>query len=568
MEKEAEVIRRKAFIYVRVSTKDQVEGASLEAQEEACRYFAENELNASVEKVYREEGESAKTANRTKLTELLLDAHKRRGDIDYVVFYDMSRMTRNIESYTAVVKAQLKKLGIEIRSVKEPAIDDSPMGHFIETITVGYAQLENEIRGVKVTDSMATRASQGYWVTQPPIGFKIKAVMPDGTLADSAGRKERVKSPKILVPDDTIMLGDSESVYEKISKLFYRFAEGDISLFNLHKMAIGMGLKSQDGRPIPFNSLRHILEHPVYAGYSKPGKLLKESIKFRFDGLVDRETFDRVQVLLNSRKRDSQSKNKTLYPLDGTILCECCGMPLHGDAPGDGSRKHHPRYYCRGGVKSGHGYISAKATDIHEAFNDFLQQVTPTEGTVRLFKEILKRTAIKRLGNVNTELEAIRRVEGEIDAKKNRALDSFLEGKISQEEKDSYTQALDDERLRLKERRMDAEKQQTLNEATIEYVCNLMDKPAKLWRDADLNSKRAFQQMLFPNGLHVDLKAKKCRTEDLSPLYSVICNKNEPNGSYSDNMVTLVETKWNDLVRDMYRIKGITSVIYLPDYIL
>lgn len=64
-----------------------------------------------------------------------------------------------------------------------------------------------------------------------------------------------------------------------------------------------------------------------------------------------------------------------------------------------------------------------------------------------------------------------------------------------------------------------------------------MTKPTKLWKDAGLETRQAFQKMLFPNGLHIDLKAKKCRTEDLSPLFSVICNKNEPEGSENADMV-------------------------------
>ena len=539
MEEEAGTIRKKAFVYVRVSDESQVEGASLDVQEKACRDFATHQLNADVVGFYREEGESAKTAKRTMLNKLLVDAHKRRGEIDYVVFYDMTRASRDVKSYMEVIKAQFSKLGIKVRSVCEPAINETPMGRFMETLMVAQAQLENEIKGVKVRDSMSARVAQGYWATQPPLGFKIGVVMPDGRLVDSVGRKERIKHPKVLIPDTTILPGDSESVSEKIAKLFYRFAEGDISLIKLHKMATEMGLKSQDGnKPISYNSFRHILEHPVYAGYSKPGKLLKEPIRLRFDGLVDKDTFDRVQVLLNAGKQEPKLRNKELYPLDGTILCERCGWPLHGDAPGDGSKKHHPRYYCRGGVKRGHGYESTKASDIHEVFDEFLQQVVPTEGTMKLFKEVLKRTAVKRLGDINAELSTISRTECAINDKKQRALDSFLEGKISQEEKDSYTKNLDDRRLELKERRMAVEKQQMLNEATIEYVCNLMDKPAKLWRDADLDTKRAFQRMLFPNGLHIDIKTKKCRTEDLSPLYSVIRTKKEPEGPQNTDMVT------------------------------
>ena len=114
----------------------------------------------------------------------------------------------------------------------------------------------------------------------------------------------------------------------------------------------------------------------------------------------------------------------------------------------------------------------------------------------------------------------------------------MLEGKISINDKNRYSEALE---LKLQDVRRGTEKleqNQGLNEATIDYMCNFMTKPAKLWKDADLESKRAFQQMLFSNGLHIDVKAKKCRTGDLSPLYSVICNKNEPNGSENDDMVT------------------------------
>ena len=48
MEKKVEVIRKKAYIYIRVSTKEQVDGASFDVQEQTCRSFAENILNADI----------------------------------------------------------------------------------------------------------------------------------------------------------------------------------------------------------------------------------------------------------------------------------------------------------------------------------------------------------------------------------------------------------------------------------------------------------------------------------------------------------------------------------------
>ena len=62
----------KAMIYTRVSSEEQVSNLSLDVQEKTCRdYCARN--GWTVEAVYREEGESAKTANRTELRRMLTD---------------------------------------------------------------------------------------------------------------------------------------------------------------------------------------------------------------------------------------------------------------------------------------------------------------------------------------------------------------------------------------------------------------------------------------------------------------------------------------------------------------
>lgn len=532
--------RGKAVVYVRVSSKEQVDGASLDVQEKACIAYAENELNCDVVvKPFREEGESAKTANRTELTKMLAYIQMHKGEIDYAVFYDMSRASRDSDSYYGVVKAILRKNGVKIRSVKETGIDESPMGRFMELISVGMAQFENDIRKVKVHEAMAERARQGYWTTQPPLGYKIKVVMGDGSIVDSEGRKNRVKFPKILVPDTTIEPGEAMSISEKLTMIFRRFAEGDMKESEAYDMALTMGIKGKGGNLITFGRFDDILRSPVYAGYIESEKLLGpgEIVKAKFDGLIDKETFDRIQAILNGDKRDLKPKKKELYPLDGTLVCEC-GRLIHGDAPTDGSSRNVPRYYCRKGKTIAHNYQSAKADEIHDTFNDFLQTICPTEGTMRLFKEILKRTAIKKLGSVNTALEVNRKAETELDEQKIKILQLLVKGDISKEEKDRLILESDKERIKLRAERIELEQQQTLSEGTIEYVCNFMTQPAKLWKDADLESKQALQKLMFPNGLHIDLKTKKCRTEDLSPLFSIITNKKAPEGSNSDAMVT------------------------------
>ena len=59
-----------AVIYCRVSTKEQTKNLSLPTQERVCREYCERQ-GVAVNRVFVEEGESAKTSDRTKLIELL-----------------------------------------------------------------------------------------------------------------------------------------------------------------------------------------------------------------------------------------------------------------------------------------------------------------------------------------------------------------------------------------------------------------------------------------------------------------------------------------------------------------
>ena len=66
---------KNAVIYCRVSTTEQVEGTSLGYQEKVCKEYAEKK-GYHVLKVFIEEGESAKTADRTQLNSMLAYCEK------------------------------------------------------------------------------------------------------------------------------------------------------------------------------------------------------------------------------------------------------------------------------------------------------------------------------------------------------------------------------------------------------------------------------------------------------------------------------------------------------------
>ena len=99
----------RVLAYIRVSSLDQVDGHSLEAQIRAIREYCRSrgwELVA----IYREEGKSADTdsiAKRPKFRQLLDDCAKRLFDI--VVVHTLDRWARN-------VKVAMDSMGILGRS--------------------------------------------------------------------------------------------------------------------------------------------------------------------------------------------------------------------------------------------------------------------------------------------------------------------------------------------------------------------------------------------------------------------------------------------------------------------
>ena len=504
-------VKRIAYGYTRVSTEEQTLGASLENQRLAIQKYA-NQNNIEIIGWYTDAGISAKTAHRPELQKMLVDIAKNKGRIDHVIVYNVSRISRNMTSFFNDIGFIMAKCGVTLRSTQE-VIDESPTGRFMLNIALSVHQLDNDIKSKTIKDDMALLASYGWWMSGAPIGLKLKPIL-TGELTNDGKKKHR----------NTLEIDSTNNIGENIKFLLNRFSEGDIGPAELVRLAHKMGVNGKNGKPITLNTMLGIIKQSVYAGYNSSERMLDGKLtKIKnFDGLISLEIFNKNQRILNGDKRTLTINDNAIYPLRKLLICAVCETRIRSSAPRGKSGKRFPRYHC---TTRGHSSISTK--EMHQLFVDFLEEITPNEGTVKLFKEIVKRTAAKKLGNTIKELAKCRDEISDIDNKLVNALDAFLMGNLDLEEKNRYTEALTLKRLDLRNKIDELERIQNLNESTIEYVCNFITKPAKLWKDADLETRQAFQNIMFPNGLHFDIKERRFGTQDLSPLFSVVCNKNE-----------------------------------------
>ena len=155
-----------AVIYVRVSTKEQTENLSLPTQLRACEEYCRREGYEVLER-FKEEGESAKTTDRTELQKLLKFCRTHKGKVHFVIVYNLTRFAREKYDHFAL-RAFLKSLGISLRSATEP-IDDTSTGKLMEGVLAAFAQFDNDVRSERTRAGMRAALEQGRWTFFRPL---------------------------------------------------------------------------------------------------------------------------------------------------------------------------------------------------------------------------------------------------------------------------------------------------------------------------------------------------------------------------------------------------------------
>lgn len=133
------------------------------------------------------------------------------------------------------------------------------------------------------------------------------------------------------------------------------------------------------------------------------------------------------------------------------------------------------------------GRVTIPARLVYEDFQELLKRIKPTDGQLRLYKEVLIREANKQLGRINKEVEQLRIELNSISEGRVKAIEKCTYDKISKDEKDALIDALDIRKLNAEAKLEEAEGIQALRESEIEYVINFMDKVDKQWADSSFD---------------------------------------------------------------------------------
>lgn len=353
-----------AVIYARVSSKEQVDGTSLESQQIACReYAARNHLN--VVRVFVERGESAKFADRPQLLDMLEFCAKPERGIEQVLVWKVDRLARNVGDHFNI-KAGLMKRGIHVVSVTEP-IDAKPEGKLLETILAGFAQFDNDIRAARCTQGMRRKIQDGIFPWKPPLGYKS---------ANRPGARKTLPD----MPD--------QPAFSILQAGFLEFAAGNLTKARLLRLLNERGLRSRHGKPLAPQSIDNMLSDLFYTGIIRDPWSGEE-----FQGshlpMIGKQTFNAIQQIIGKRSNSvPHQAARTEFPLRTFVRCANCEATLTGSFS-RGRSARYPYYRCfRRGCDNQHSYPVA---DVHREFETFLSETSADRHAFMHLKDAVRK---------------------------------------------------------------------------------------------------------------------------------------------------------------------------------
>lgn len=402
---------KRAVIYLRVSTSEQAEkngqdeGYSIPAQREACRRKAA-QMEVEVVQEYADQGESARSADRPQLLELLERVDG--GGIDYVIVHKIDRLARNrLDDVTITMR--IREAGAQLVSVSE-SIDETPSGELLHAIMAANAEFFSKNLALETKKGLRQKFRAGGTVGLAPLGYS------------NVVRRDGVGGQEIRTIDF-----DPERA-PLIRWAFEAYATGDWTLKTLCAALADKGLKTRDrrtsvGKPISTSTLSNILSNPYYVGVVR---YEKAEAPGSHEPLISRELFDRVSEVLESHSNAVEKDRKHPHYLKGTLLCGRCGSRLVlTHAKGNGGT--YPYFFCIGRQqRNGCVQPYVPVATAEDLVADLYESVSITSKDAEAMADSLLSSLKKRQAELAADAEKAQRKIGRLDDERTKLLQAHL----------------------------------------------------------------------------------------------------------------------------------------------
>ena len=377
-------MKRKAILYVRVSTDEQADkGYSLRHQEETVNKYCSFQ-NIEVVATYVED-HSAKSFERPEFKKLLALLKSRKLNADLLLFTKWDRFSRNAADAYGMIST-LNKMGVEPQAIEQPLDLAIPENKIMLAFYLAAPEVENDRRALNIIVGIRRARKEGRWVGTAPLGYK--------------NVRDDFNKPIIIPSDDAA----------NIKIAFDELALGTYDIEEVRRRCNERGLKCSR------SNFWNLVRNPLYCGkiYISPYK--NEEATFStgiHTPLVTETLFYEVQDVLNGKRKRLTVKNtiKDELPLRGLLECRQCGGKLSGSAS-KGNGGYYYYYHCQKGCNE-----RFKAKEANHIFAEELKAITPSKNSITLLRRMVEKEFAVN-GKDNTK--ALKQLQSDIEKNRTR----------------------------------------------------------------------------------------------------------------------------------------------------
>lgn len=473
-------------IYTRVSSDAQVDGTSLDDQERRCReYCQENDI--SIEKVFREEGESAKHADREVFLKAIEYCRKNQDNLDAFVVLKVDRFARNTEDHFTV-RRRLAEFDIKLRSVTEK-IGNDPADKFMETLLAASAEFDNDIRRERCKNGMEARLKEGLWPWSPPVGYEALGV---------SNRDEKLKEPHPPHPE----------LFPLLQSALKRFATGKYSQTEIMDYLKEEGLddileRKTDTRDQFISQILHDrLEY--YAGYVKTpwaDEGEKELYEGKHEAMITDVELKKIKQILyeDGNDKGKHKQHNESFPLRRTVRCEECGNYVTGStSKGNGGKYHY--YHCHTNKCDRYGKTMRKE-DVEDEFKQILDEASLNPDFIEVVKETAKQHYEQKQQANRRKKKQYQKELTELKERRERIFEMREDGSYSKEEFKERKDEVEDEIMAVEISLSECKINEVDADMIYEEIKNFSDNLVAAWSDMSIEMKEQFQHLVLPDGI-------------------------------------------------------------------
>jgi len=325
--------RQRVAAYARVSCGKDEMLHSLAAQISFYSNLIQSKPEWEYVGVYADEAETGTKGSRPEFQRLIADC--RAGRIDLVLTKSISRFARNTVVLLETVR-ELKDLGVGVYFEEQKLHSLSGDGELMLTILASYAQEESR----SVSENCKWRIRKDFKEGRPSNNIRIYGFdYKDGKLTVIPEEAEVVR---MIFADYLSGLGKN-AIMKKLVRLGVPTKCGG----RWSESTVGSILKNEKFIGDTCLQKGFIADHLSKQWKPNSGELPKYYVEDSHEAIIDRETFEAVQIEIARRAaKANHPRRLTFSEFSGVITCERCGAKFRKKVNGIGTKYSKVTWAC------------------------------------------------------------------------------------------------------------------------------------------------------------------------------------------------------------------------------